>query len=75
MVLKLVGFSTSNCTRRVAVVLAEKKVPFEFIPVDWMNGALKSPDFLEKQPFGQAPYIVRLDIILADPLLTRSCSL
>jgi glutathione S-transferase len=59
MVLKLYGMSISTCTRRVATVLHEKKVPFELIEVDLTTGAHKQPAYLEKQPFGQVPYIVR----------------
>jgi len=58
MVLKLYGFSISTCTLRVAVVLKEKGVPFEFIPVDLTKGAHKAPEFIANQPFGQVPYIV-----------------
>ncbi|PFH48301.1 hypothetical protein AMATHDRAFT_65781 [Amanita thiersii Skay4041] len=57
MVLKLYGFSVSTCTRRVGTVLHEKHVPFEFYEIDHTKGEHKSPAFLEKQPFGQAPYI------------------
>ncbi|KAF8159944.1 glutathione S-transferase [Crassisporium funariophilum] len=57
MVLKLYGSRRFACTRRVGVVLHEKKVPFEFIEVDWQNGEHKSPAYLDKQPFGQIPYI------------------
>ncbi|KAG0702831.1 thioredoxin-like protein [Suillus ampliporus] len=57
MVLKFYGFSTSTCTLRVAVVLKEKNVPFEFIPVDLLKGAHKAPEFVANQPFGQVPYI------------------
>ncbi|TFK36730.1 glutathione S-transferase, partial [Crucibulum laeve] len=45
------------CTRRVATVLHEKQVPFEFIEINFSKGEHKSPIFLEKQPFGQVPYI------------------
>ncbi|KAG6840451.1 hypothetical protein C0991_006627 [Blastosporella zonata] len=57
MVLKLYGISYSTCTQRVATVLLEKQVPFEFITVDFSTGEHKSPAYLEKQPFGQIPYI------------------
>ena len=57
MVLKLYGNPLSTCTKRVATVLKEKNVPFEFIPVDFAKGEHKAPAFLEKQPFGQVPYI------------------
>ncbi|KAJ7123384.1 glutathione S-transferase-like protein [Mycena epipterygia] len=56
-ILKLYGFTHATCTRRVATVLHELKVPFELIPVDLRNGEHKSPAYLEKQPFGQIPYI------------------
>ncbi|KAG2364575.1 glutathione S-transferase [Suillus spraguei] len=57
MVLKLYGFTTSTCTLRVAVVLKEKNVPFEFISVDLTKGAHKAPEFTACQPFDQVPYI------------------
>jgi glutathione S-transferase len=59
MVLKLYGYPQSTCTRRVATVLHEKKVPFELVVVDLMKGEHKTPEFLKNQPFGQIPYIVR----------------
>ena len=57
MVLKLYGHPMSTCTKRVAATLAEKQVPFELIPIDFAKGEHKSAAFLEKQPFGQVPYI------------------
>jgi glutathione S-transferase len=60
MVLKLYGSSVSGSTRRVALVLREKEVPYEFILVDMSKGEHKTPEFLNKQPFGQVPYIVRV---------------
>ncbi|KAJ7114789.1 glutathione S-transferase [Mycena epipterygia] len=41
----------------VAMVLAEKKIPFEHILVDLEKGDTKTPDFLAKQPFGEVPVI------------------
>lgn len=58
MVLKLFGSAKSTCTRRAATVLHEKQVPFEFHQVELAKGEHKSPEYLEKQPFGQVPYIV-----------------
>lgn len=55
MVLKLYGFAISTCTQRVKTVLYEKKVPFEMHIVNSLQE--KSPALLEKQPFGQVPYI------------------
>jgi glutathione S-transferase len=57
MVLKLYGSSVSTCTKRVATVLHEKKVPFELIEINVPAGEHKSAAFTAKQPFGQVPYI------------------
>ncbi|KAJ7624270.1 glutathione S-transferase [Mycena polygramma] len=56
-ILKLYGAKIATCTRRVGTILHELKVPFELIEVDIMHGATKVPEYLEKQPFGQIPYI------------------
>lgn len=58
MVLKLHGFPLSTCTRRVALVLKEKNVPYKLVPVDLTKNENKSPSYLANQPFGQVPYIV-----------------
>ncbi|KAM6494380.1 putative glutathione S-transferase [Amanita muscaria] len=57
MVLKLVGSPTSTCGQRVAIVLHEKNVPFELVPINLAKGEQKAPAYVEKQPFGQVPYI------------------
>ncbi|KZT04880.1 glutathione transferase [Laetiporus sulphureus 93-53] len=61
MVLKLHGSPMSTCTRRVAVVLKEKNVPYELVKVDLMKDEQKSAAFMANQPFGQVPYIVEED--------------
>ncbi|OBZ67186.1 hypothetical protein A0H81_12786 [Grifola frondosa] len=61
MAIKLYGFPASTCTRRVAVVLKEKNVPYEFVGVDRTSSEHKSENYLAKQPFGQVPYIVDED--------------
>ena len=60
MVLKLYGAVNSTCSKRVAIVLHEKKVPFEFHIINFSKAENKSPEYLKKQPFGQIPYIVRI---------------
>jgi glutathione S-transferase len=57
-ILKLYGLPKATCTRRVATVLDELKIPFELILVDLLKGEHKTPEYLEKEPFGQIPYIV-----------------
>ncbi|KAJ6475942.1 glutathione S-transferase [Mycena vitilis] len=56
-ILKLYGAKIATCTRRVGTILYELKVPFELIEIDFATGANKTPEHLEKQPFGQIPYI------------------
>ncbi|KAK2467387.1 hypothetical protein APHAL10511_000622 [Amanita phalloides] len=57
MVLKLYGSSYSTYTKCVAIVLHEKNVPFELVPVDMLSKEHKSEEYLKKHPFGQVPYI------------------
>lgn len=57
MVLKLHGIPQSTCTQRVLVVLKEKNVAFEFVPVDFLKQENRSPTFLANQPFGQVPFL------------------
>ncbi|KAJ7495467.1 thioredoxin-like protein [Mycena latifolia] len=56
-ILKLYGYPFSACTRRAATALFELEIPFEFIEVNVATGEHKTPAYLEKQPFGQIPYI------------------
>ncbi|KAF9530990.1 glutathione S-transferase [Crepidotus variabilis] len=57
MVLKLYGTARSTSARRVAVILHEKKVPFELVPVDFAAGEHKLEAYIKKQPFGEIPYL------------------
>ncbi|KAL1960617.1 hypothetical protein VTO42DRAFT_7196 [Malbranchea cinnamomea] len=61
MVLKLYGNQHSTNAQRVAFVLNEKNVPFEFVPVDFAKGEHKSEATLRYQPFGAVPYIIEDD--------------
>jgi glutathione S-transferase len=60
MVLKLYGNPMSTCTRRVLTVLKETSTPYELVVIDLAKQEQKAADFIEKQPFGQVPYIVSL---------------
>jgi glutathione S-transferase len=57
MVLKLYG-SWTAATQRVACVLSEKGVPYEMVLISLSKRENRSPEYLEKQPFGQIPFIV-----------------
>ncbi|KAJ7759639.1 thioredoxin-like protein [Mycena metata] len=56
-ILKLYGSKLSTCTRRVGTLLHELKIPFELIEISIAKGETQTPEHLEKQPFGQIPYI------------------
>lgn len=56
MVLKVYGDWVQS-VQRVICVLIEKGVPYEMVPISMAKGEHKSPQYLEKQPFGQLPYI------------------
>ncbi|KAH8822911.1 putative glutathione S-transferase [Flagelloscypha sp. PMI_526] len=57
MVFKLYGFPPSTNTLRAALILNEKQVPFEFVPVSLPKGEQKQPDYLAKNPLGLVPYL------------------
>lgn len=57
MVVHFYGNDMSTCTKRVAVTLYEKRIPFIYHPIDFATAEHKSPEFVAKQPFGQVPYI------------------
>ncbi|KAJ6494607.1 hypothetical protein DFH09DRAFT_1337614 [Mycena vulgaris] len=60
MVLKLysVPFAADGCGI-VALVLAERQIPFELLPIDMAAKHHKTADYLAKHPWGQVPMIVR----------------
>ncbi|KAF8875499.1 glutathione S-transferase [Infundibulicybe gibba] len=67
MVLKLHGVTTQGSpSGLVAMVLIEKKVPFELVYVDTSKGEHKTPEYLKRNPFGQVPYIDDDGFILYD---------
>ncbi|KAJ7487036.1 glutathione S-transferase [Mycena latifolia] len=58
MVLKLYGSTHARGGGGiVALVLAEKQIPFELVVVDLTKGEHKTAEFLGKHPFGQVPVI------------------
>jgi glutathione S-transferase len=59
MVLKLFSASFPGAGGGiVALVLAEKQIPFEHVLIDLKAKEQKTPEFLAMNPFGQVPVIV-----------------
>ena len=56
--IKLYDFQSSPNCQRVKVVLAEKKLPYEIVPVDLRKKEQKKPDFLKLNPYGKVPVII-----------------
>ncbi|KAH9961831.1 glutathione S-transferase [Russula dissimulans] len=61
MAFKLYGHSSSESTRRVALVAKECNIPYDFVIIDLPKGEQKRPATLKYQPFGQVPYITQDD--------------
>ena len=56
--IQLYDFSSSPNCQRVKIVLEEKKLPYEKIPVDLRKGEQKKSDFLKLNPYGKVPVII-----------------
>lgn len=71
--IKLWGFSGSTYVRTVRMLLAEKGVSdYEQVPVDVLKGEPKSPEHMQRHPFGKVP-VVDVDgfRVIETPAITR----
>jgi glutathione S-transferase len=57
MSITLHGFPLSGHSHRVQLALSLMGLPHQVVQVDLKNGAHKSPQFLELNPFGQVPVL------------------
>jgi glutathione S-transferase len=62
--MKLYDRHTSPNCQRTRVVLYEKNLPYETIPVDLVKKEQKRPEFLRMNPYGKVPVLVDGDTIL-----------
>lgn len=62
--MKLYGHPIATCTQRVTYLLKELGVEYELIPVDLMKGEQKTPEYMEKQPFGKVPVLEDGDLTI-----------
>lgn len=56
--IKLYDFTSSPNCQRVKVVLAEKSLPYDIIPVDLRKQEQKKPEFLKLNPYGKVPVLI-----------------
>jgi len=64
MSIKLYDFATSPNCQRVKVVLEEKKLAYELVPVDLRKKEQKKPEYLAMNPYGKVPVLVDGDTTL-----------
>jgi glutathione S-transferase len=64
MMIKLYDFKSSPNSQRVKVVLEEKKLPFQIVPIDLRKGEQKTPEFLKLNPYGKVPVLTDGDTVL-----------
>lgn len=53
----LYGFSGSTYVRTVRIVMAEKGVEYEQVPVNVLTGETRQPEHLRRHPFGKVPVL------------------
>jgi glutathione S-transferase len=67
--IKLYDYVTSPNCQRVIVVMEEKKLPYEKIPVDLKKMEQKRPDFLKLNPYGKVPVVIDGSTVLYESLI------
>ncbi len=67
--IKLYDFASSPNCQRVVVVLEEKKLPYEKVPIDLKKMEQKKPDFLKLNPYGKVPVIIDGATVLYESLV------
>lgn len=67
--IKLYDFASSPNCQRVIVVLEEKRLPYEKVPVDLKRMDQKKPDFLKLNPYGKVPVIIDGSTVLYESLI------
>jgi glutathione S-transferase len=64
--LKLYDSPECPFCQKTRIVLAEKDLSYETIPVDLKAGEQKRPDFLKLNPFGKVPVLIDDEVIVYD---------
>jgi len=62
--IKLYDFKSSPNCQRVKIVLAEKHLSYEIVPIDLRAQAQKTPDYLKLNPYGKVPVLTDDDTVL-----------
>ena len=67
--IKLYDFKSSPNCQRVKVVLAEKNLPYEIVPVDLRKQEQKTPEYLKLNPYGKVPVLTDDATVLYESLI------
>ena len=67
--IKLYDFKSSPNCQRVKVVLAEKNLPYEIVPVDLTKKEQKNADYLKMNPYGKVPVLTDDSTVLYESLI------
>ena len=67
--IKLYDFPSSPNCQRVKVVLAEKNLPYDIVPVDLKNREQKKPEYLKLNPYGKVPVLIDGSTVLYESLV------
>jgi glutathione S-transferase len=67
--IKLYDFKSSPNCQRVKVVLAEKNLPYEIVPVDLNKKEQKAPEYLKLNPYGKVPVMTDDGTVLYESLI------
>jgi glutathione S-transferase len=62
--IKLYDFKSSPNCQRVKVVLAEKNLVHEIVPIDLRKHEQKTPEYLKMNPYGKVPVLTDDDTVL-----------
>lgn len=64
--IKLYDFLPCPFGQKVRIVLAEKSLNYELVPVNLAAGEQRRPDFLRLNPYGKVPVVIDEDAVVYD---------
>jgi glutathione S-transferase len=64
--MKLYDFLPCPFGQKVRIVLAEKGLAYELVPIDLAQGEQRRPDFLRLNPFGRVPVLIDEELTIYD---------
>jgi len=67
--IKLYDFKSSPNCQRVKVVLAEKNLPYEIVPIDLQKKEQKTLEYLKLNPYGKVPVLTDDSTVLYESLI------